>query len=533
MKLTRLSPYLCASGRTALFVALVSAPSLIAQVSTPPLSGVAKAHSDWNPNDAARIAPRIPENTTGEPIQVPRLPTIPIEEYNYRKNIRPSVPATNAVPPRTASSFDVAPRTPLKAQPTVGFEGIFQSLYRPSSANAAAGPVDVIEIMNSATSRYTKTGTLVNGPILLNTWFQDLFPIYCPSQTTFVCDVVDPQIRYDQIHGRFLVSAQVRDRSANTSFFLLSVSKGATWDSGWINWAVDATLDGTTRTTNWADFPQIGFDDKAVYLTALMFDFQSNTYQYSKLRIFKKSDLYNPATTTLPFVDFAQLKNEDGTNASTLQPLHTRGRLGVGPAPSMIINASDVLHADYYTLWTIDDPTAAAPNLTRSTIKNSWQYDMPAPAPQKGTTVTLDTGQTSILKAVYRDGIIFTAQNVQLADQATTVLYTRFDAASKAITLQSRMANGNFFYPAMDVPATLGPDNAVPPIIAGTTTAPDGTLTYPGILNVKAGEDAYDSTTLPVVRWGDYLGGALDPVNGGSLGFRPVCKAEELRQRCV
>src|SRR5207245_1733536 len=120
------------------------------------------------------------------------------------------------------------------------------------------------------------------------------------------------------------------------------------------------------------------------------------------------------AATALPYKDFAQLKNEDGTNASTLQPLHTRGRVGVGPAASMIINASDVSGADYYTLWTIDDPTATSPNLTRATIKGSWKYDFPASAPQKSSLVKIDTGQSSILKAVYRDGMIFTAQNVQL-----------------------------------------------------------------------------------------------------------------------
>lgn len=516
MNLTRPVSYVCAVVRTALLIALVSAPSVIAQISTPALPGVATAYSDWDPNTVDKIAARIPENTSAYPIDVKRTPTIPLDEYNYRKNSVPTQPSTNPVPPRTASSVNtVLPRNPLKDQPSLGFEGLLQSIYRPPSANAAAGPVDIIEVINSAIGRYTKAGTVVGTPISLTTWFQDLFTTYCPSQSTFFCDIVDPQVRYDQIHGRFLVSAQVRDRSASTSFFLLSVSKGATWDSGWKNWAVDATLDGAIKTINWADFPQIGFDDKAVYVTALMFGFQSGTYQYSKIRIFKKSDLYNPAATSLPYKDFAQLKNEDGTNASTIQPLHTRGRLGVGPAPSMLINASDVVHADYYTLWTIDDPTAATPTLNRATIKNSWVYDLPASALQTGTTVRLDTGQTSILKAVYRDGMIFTGQNVQLSDQPTTVLYTRFDAAAKAITLQSRIVNGNSFYPALDVPATLGPDNAVPPIIAGTTTAPNGTLTYPGISNVKAGEDIYDSSTLPVVRWGDYLGAAVDPVTGG------------------
>lgn len=498
-----------------LIIAFASTRSSIAQIATPALAGVATAHSDWDPNDPDRIVARAPESAVEPSIEVQRPLTVSLQEYNNRKNSASAVPVTNPIPPRAASSSNTtAARIPLKSQPAIGFDALVQSIYKPSSANAAAGPNDIVEVMNSAIGRFTKTGSVVGTPVSLNTWFQDLFPTYCPSQSQFFCDVVDPQVRYDQIHGRFLITAQVHDRSSQTSFFLLSVSKGATWDGGWKNWAIDATLDGAIKTLNWADFPQIGFDDKAVYLTALMFS-QAGTYQYSKLRIIKKTDLYNPAATSLPYKDFAQLKNEDGTFASTLQPVHTRGRVGVAPAPSMIINASDVAAANYYTLWTIDDPTAPSPNLTRFTIRNSWTYDFPAPAPQNGSLITLDTGQSSILKAVYRDGAIFIAQNVKLQDQPTTVLYTRIDAASKTIALQSRIANGYFFYPAMDVPATLGPDIAVPPIIAGTTTAPDGSLTYAGILNVKAGLDVYDATSGSTARWGDYLGAAIDPVNGG------------------
>ena len=80
--------------------------------------------------------------------------------------------------------------------------------------------------------------------------------------------------------------------------------------------------------------------------------------------------------------------------------------------------------------------------------------------------------------------------------------------------------NTNSFYPAFDVPATIpsGMQFATANLITGTTTAPDGSLTYAGISNLKAGKDFFDLTgggTVIPNRWGDYFGGAVDPVTGG------------------
>ena len=66
------------------------------------------------------------------------------------------------------------------------------------------------------------------------------------------------------------------------------------------------------------------------------------------------------------------------------------------------------------------------------------------------------------------------------------------------------------------MPASIGPGNTLPNnLIVGTTTSPTGTLTFPGITNVKPGEDFYDLTTGGAARWGDYFGGAIDPIQGG------------------
>jgi S-layer homology domain len=305
----------------------------------------------------------------------------------------------------------------------------------------------------------------------------------------------------------------VSDDAAGTSFLVLSVSNGATYASGWKNWITDATLDGTTRTFNFADFPQLGLDDKAVYISSLMFNFL-NTPQYSKIRIFKKSDLYNPAATAMPFQDIAHLMNQDGT-VTTIQPAHMRGRVGVGPPGALLASASGLAGADYLMLWRINDPTGT-PTATQTTIHGLIPYAFPKSAPQLGTTTLLDTGTSDVLKAVYREGMLFAAQNAGFSDEPTTTAYSVINVMKNQIALFYRWRYGNFFYPAFDVPATVGPGAVLPnQLTTATTTDASGVLTYAGINGVKQGEDTYTPMGAGLARYGEFFGGAIDPVDGG------------------
>src|SRR6185369_10513294 len=102
-------------------------------------------------------------------------------------------------------------------------------------------------------------------------------------------------------------------------------------------------------------------------------------------------------------------------------------------------------------------------------------------------------------------------------DQATTVTYDVIDTSNMRLVSQARLLNTNAFYPAFDVPATvpLGTQFATTNVITGTTTAANGSLTYPGISNLKAGEGPFNVNFGGLSRYGDYFGGAVDPVSGG------------------
>jgi hypothetical protein len=486
---------------------------------------------------APAVQPRLPQ-TSGTPITIPRPSVIPEQDYIDQKSV-PSRAAQSALPGLEWFSPSGDPinlsRLPLASSPTVSFQGIQQTIYQPPSPNIAAGPEDLIQIVNSTVARYTKAGQQTNQTDLMQ-WFStgNLLPVICNSITS--CIFGDVNIRYDQLHGHFLMTLQVLDRIAQTSYLLISVSNGATYSSGWVNWALSERLDGIMLTSNWADFPQVGFDNVAIYIATNQFSLSTFTFQYAKLRIIKKADLYNQQTVNLAYQDIFNFKNADGSTASTLIPPQMRGRTQVGPGAGVALNASDKSAATYLTLWQINNPASNTPTATRSTLNNVWAYSYPASAPQLGTTIPLDTGPSSFNQLVLRDGLLYGAQNIGYPDQQTTVTFSIVDVLNNKVTLQERMLNGNFFYPAFDLPASIGPGyNLLNDLIMGSTTSPTGGLTFSGLVtttgnsapsagpaanisisNLKAGEDFYDILAgRPAARWGDYFGGGVDPVNGG------------------
>ena len=471
------------------------------------------------PTPPRKAPPRPPAYRRGpdEPGFYRKHTAIPLDEYIQRKDaLRAQAPPFTA-PPGLDTVIYTPPRrapgdipTALADTPTLTFEGIEQTELSPPDPDFAAGPEDLIAVVNSRLARYSRTGTQLQLTTLY-AWFESLIPTVCPNVSR-ACTIFDPTVRYDSLHGRFLVSAMSEDPSTLKTYYLLSVSNGATFTGGWKHWALEGSRNGTTQTFLEIDFPQVGYDNVAVYLTADVFNVGVNTLLYSKIRILKKSELYNPATTTLTFQDIWDLKNEDGSTALTLRPAIVRGATGVS-TPGVLMNASMKANADYLTLWRIQNPTGAAPTASRTTLKRVLNYDLPARFPHLGSPLLLDSGDTRILRLVQRNGILYTARPTGYATIPTTVTYDRIALATNTVTLQQRLSNGNFFYPAFDVPASHSPEGGIPnKLIAGSSTDSRGALTYVGIPQVKAGQAPFEYSTL---RWGDYFGAAIDPIQGG------------------
>ena len=147
----------------------------------------------------------------------------------------------------------------------------------------------------------------------------------------------------------------------------------------------------------------------------------------------------------------------------------------------------------------------------------------PDPAPQSGSSATLDTGDTRFSAHVIEQGTnIWAVQAVDISGR-TGIAWYRIDAASGDLLDNGTIADNSlsFYYPSIAVnetgdivigfsgssPSTFAGDYAVTGTFNGTTT----TLGSPQV--IRAGTGPYFISDGSRNRWGDYSEVVLDPAN--------------------
>lgn len=390
------------------------------------------------------------------------------------------------------------------------FAGIPSTGWFPPDCTLATGPAHVLASVNSSVAIYNKAG----GPPVLQRTLTQWFSNVIQGATIF-----DPKALYDQHSGRWVLLAVAFASAPNRSWFLLSVSKTSNPTGGWFNYSLDATKDGATATNNWADFPGLGVDNQAIYLTANMFQFGGG-FQYSKIRIIPKAAVYAGAAAT--FKDLVNMKNANGTTAFTLQPCHTYG----APQVEYLVN-SHFPSGNTLTLWKLTNPLTS-PVLTRATVTTA-AYSLPPNADQKGSPTPLNTGDVRILHAVFRGGSVWTALTTArvwgTGTAKAAVHWFQINATTGALVQQGvyGAAGLNYFYPAscpdtngnmIMVFARSGANEFASIFYTGRLSSdPLGSLQASALL--KAGTAGYVKTDSGGRnRWGDYFGIANDPTDG-------------------
>jgi hypothetical protein len=413
---------------------------------------------------------------------------------------------------------------PEAAAPVIlgNFQGLTDTDWIPPDCTMAVGPQHVLIAANSSVAVYTQAGTVAQAPRTLSAWFGNVISS---------AKIFDPRALYDQHANRWILLAAAMPSSpaVEQSFFLLSISQSADPLGGWWNYKLDATKDGSTATRNWADYPCLGVDNQALYLTANMFKFGGN-FAYAKLRILNKTPLLSGGTAT--WFDFTKLQNLDSpaTSAFTVQPCHTFG----APQVEYLVNSyfTAAPTQNRLTLWAVTNPTTA-PTLTRRTVATD-PYGQPPPADQRGGGQGLNSGDVRILNAVSRGGSVWaaltTAHNWGEAVNRTAAHWFQINATSGALVQQGVYGSRglHYFYPA------VMPDNngnmALVCCRCGTSeyasirftgrksTDPLGQLQASALLKAGLG-NSQRNDGQGRNRWGDYAGIASDPTDTGQVWF--------------
>jgi hypothetical protein len=450
-----------------------------------------------------------------EGIGVTELKRVPREKRDHAikliktsaQQVAPTGPAgTNEV--YDPSAKITKPPSELNAPIQVSnFEGIGFSGFIPPDPHTAVGPNHVMGVVNSQFGIFDKSGTLLK-LIDADTWYGSVLPGEGPG---------DPQIVYDHHSQRWFMVWH--NAAAPPITMLLSVSDDSNPLGAWCNWALPGDQLGSTPSELFNDYPKIGVDANAFYVT-------DNMGAFVRLRIIPKAQLLSNTCGPVTWTDFWNLRDPDLllAPAFTVIPAVTFGTPGV----EYLISDSPHERGTFMTLWSLADPLGT-PSLTGVNVPVVESLGEPSNAQQLGGgQFPIEVGGRRVRNAVYMNGSIWTAHSIAGGTNRDFVFarYVRIDVNTATALEDVALGADNFwyYYPAIHPDANgnlfmtftrSGLTEYAGARYTGRLQADPPGLQASALL--KAGEANYAIVAGNRNRWGDYLGIALDPADSSKV----------------
>ena len=380
----------------------------------------------------------------------------------------------------------------------------------PPDAQIAAGPSQVVEMVNSSGSVWDKQGHLLK-LFDLNLFFK------VPTGYSFS----DPRVLFDQVSQRWFASGVAFIPPTYASVVVIAVSASTDATGTWYQYAAD------NSSTLTHDQPKIGVSSDKVVLSwndfyqAAFFEGQS-TWVLQKSQMVAGSTPVNGAamgpdssrSSPVPAVQITPNSDEyvvfNGTDCGTLGG-NCIGAIGVVRISGTPLQGN--------VMWNESDPGLAATSA-------------PPSADQPGMAGSIATNDDRFLTAVWENGVLWTGGNdacLPPADNAarpcSRLIQVTTAGPNVAQNFDIAMTGGGLFYPALGM--DLGADMYVVYNISSASqyigvritgqlaSAPVQTVA-PG-QTIRSGDTSYDMNpcfgTNQTSRWGDYSGAAIDPQN--------------------
>jgi len=392
---------------------------------------------------------------------------------------------------------------------TKNFQGIpDQGYYIPPDPIMAVGPTHIMTAVNSRFRITDKSGTVVN-TIEASTWF---------NTTLTGADPFDPKVIYDHFAKRWVMVWLNVNSNSTLAYYLVSVSDDSIPSGVWYNWKIPSNVNGNTASGNWADYQGVGYDNNAIYLTSNQFT-PAGSYNYCKIRILKKSDLYANTSGTLNWTDLWDIRDATGNVMYGIRPTRSYANQN----EYYFVGRSAFVTGTYFSLYKLTNP-ATSPSMTVVNVPVT-AYSDPDDAKQSGSSYTLESGGSELRnEAVYRDGKIYLVHSVKSGTSglSSAVRYVVINTTTNTAIEDKAMGIDGYFhiYPALEVDGqgniVLSYTRSSNTEYAGAfyTTRPVGSTTPTGSKTLKTGAGAYYKTFGGGRnRWGDYNGAWLDPTN--------------------
>ncbi len=386
--------------------------------------------------------------------------------------------------------------------PCRSYNGINSTGWNPPDPHVAVGTDHVVVVVNSSIAVFHKE----SGSPLYQVTSQSFFaPVSPPSTFIF-----DPKVVYDPFEDRFIILFLCTNDVSQASY-LVAVSKTGDAMGEWWLYNLDATLTGDIPADVWPDYPGLGFDySDAVYITSNDWGFTTG-FQWSKIRILKKAELYSGAITG--WHDFWRMRYNNNETAFTVKPAVTLSDAGGEYCLSNVWYG-----ANFTTYWKITDAGTDDPTIQLMPQVNLIASYTPPPNPtQPYTSATLQAIGPMTQDVFFRNEKLYTAFAQSFnwgSGYVASLRLIGIDVATASPFLNEIYgADGkHYFFPTI---ATDYRDRIY--IVFSVSGSED----YPSIFYVDAYEKDNTSHGLKIglnyfgssgpTRWGDYGGISVDP----------------------
>ncbi len=373
----------------------------------------------------------------------------------------------------------------------------------PPDVNGAVGFDHLMSTLNTQIRIQDKQGAMVSTASLVGFW----------NGLGGHTDIYDPKLTYDPYDKRWIFVC-CATRQAAGSALLLAVSQTPDPTGGWITYTIDAD----PADLYWFDYPSLGFNKNWITVGGYMFDIPglTNTPR-SRVWAIDKSVVYagNPSINVTYF---------DRTNYFHISPAVTYDANNNTQWLTSVFN-SNFNNRGYLKLFSITG-TQAAPVFTDGVTVDAgaaWSDNVNVSGPQLGSSTGLNLGDNRMLQSTFRNGVLWTCNNIFLpaaapASCAAQVVAINTADGTALENIQTATSTTNMqAYPSITVNGTneiffgysaFRNNSYVTSTISYRRNDGQGFFFY----YFKSGEDWYvKMDNQGRNRWGDYSATFIDP----------------------
>ncbi len=435
----------------------------------------------------------------------PRQYDLPVDRVRRVREIVPPHPTPPPTPqgqnfgpePHVGTVFDETITHPREL-----WVGLTQTGWNPPDPSIAVGPNHVVMTVNQRVAFYTKAGAQ-----------QFIVDLGSPGNPGFFEPLgagnfcFDPKCAYDQYSGRFIILA-LETYGSTEAWITIAISDDNDPNGVWYKYRTDAVITSGT-TTYWWDYPGLGFDQDAIYVTGNLYGLNTSGWGAAAFRVFQKT----PMLTGAPAV-YSTLRDTNAASVQCTQHFGAPPSSGAAFFVSFASNTSLRIHAIRTPLTT--------PTLTSTTVGiPSYAGTMSSPTPAGDTALSMIDNR--MMNACWRAGKLYATHTITANGKNVARWYEMSTAAWPTSGGMTLLQSGNVdpgadihsFFPAIyantdgKVGMVLGVssprDNVAVAVTGRRPTDPVGTMAMP--LVIKPGEVSTGG------RWGDYYDIAVDPTD--------------------